>query len=323
MSPEKVLGAALDELEGGRAVALCAIVETRGSVPQPRGTIVCVDQAARMTGSIGGGCVEADVRRRAHAALASQRDERATFELDHDFGYDDGMICGGSVEVTISILQPGTDGDSLAATVRQLIKGEAATLILRAPPPDRPALMAGAEATELCRIALEPQPTALIAGAGHIGRVLAQMVHTLGFRVVVLDDRADHASLKRFPLPIQVVIGDIAEMLGGFPINANTYVVIVTRGHKHDERALAAVLDSPAKYIGMIGSRRKVKVTLDDLRRAGANEERLARVHAPIGLSIGSVTAEEIAVSIAAQLVAVRRSERMPPTVGHRSGGSG
>ena len=109
--------------------------------------------------------------------------------------------------------------------------------------------------------------------------------------------------------PIRTTVGDITSTLKAWPIDANTYIILVTRGHKHDEAALGAVLDSPARYIGMIGSRRKVKVIRDDLLRAGADESRLSRVHAPIGLDIHAVTTEEIALSMAAQLVSIRRAD--------------
>ncbi|MCH7871618.1 MAG: XdhC family protein, partial [Planctomycetes bacterium] len=157
---------------------------------------------------------------------------------------------------------------------------------------------------------VESAPRLLIAGAGHIGRLLAGLAVPLGFDVHVIDDRADYANPQRLPPPVQTTAGPIEAALAQLAPDANTYVVIVTRGHKHDEKALQAVLGSPAKYIGMIGSRRKVAVTFDDLKHAGATDEQLARVHAPIGLSIGAVTTEEIAVSIVAQLVSIRRCDR-------------
>jgi xanthine dehydrogenase accessory factor len=126
----------------------------------------------------------------------------------------------------------------------------------------------------------------------------------------VLDDRGEYANADRFPSPIQPVAGDIAQTLRDFAVGPNTYVVIVTRGHKHDEAALRAVIGRSARYVGMIGSRRKIAVTFDDLRHAGASPAELERVHTPIGVDIGAVTPEEIAVSIAAELIAVRRASR-------------
>ncbi len=159
------------------------------------------------------------------------------------------------------------------------------------------------------RIGLEAPPKLLIAGGGHIGKVIAQMAVPLGFSVFVIEDREQYANSNRLHPPITPVVGDIAQTLADSPIDPNTFVVIVTRGHRHDERALTAVLDSPAKYIGMIGSRRKVEIIFRDLKRDGATAEQLERVHAPMGLPIHAITVEEIAVSVMAQLVEVRRRD--------------
>jgi len=159
------------------------------------------------------------------------------------------------------------------------------------------------------RVYIDAEPSLVIVGGGHIGRILAGMTAPLGFRVHVVDDRADYANAERFPPPMQTTVGDMAATLKSWPVDANTYIVIVTRGHRHDEDVLQAVLEAPAKYVGMIGSRSKVKTVFDDLRRDGATEAQLSRVHAPIGLDINSVTPEEISLSIAAQLVSVRRAD--------------
>ena len=126
-----ILETLLREVEAGRRVALCAIVAARGSTPQPAGIFVCVDEAARMTGTLGGGCVEADVRRRAHQLLSSNRSELITFALDHDFGYDDGMICGGQIDVAVSVLSPSTDVEPYRTAIDRLHAGQDAELPLR------------------------------------------------------------------------------------------------------------------------------------------------------------------------------------------------
>ncbi len=295
-----VLNAIVRELDAGRRAALCVVVATRGSTPQPPGAMLCVTHAADITGTLGGGCVEADVRRQAHQLLTARRSGRITFTLDSDFGYDDGMICGGQLDVAVCVLPPG-DADIYRDAAEQVRRGEGGSISL------------GVETEEGAveyRVRLEAAPVLLIVGAGHISRVLAQMVAPLGFHTTVIDDRAEYANARRFPPPMATVAGDIAAMLASWPIDAGTYVVIVTRGHKHDEEALRVVLDTPAKYIGMIGSRRKVKVIFDDLRHAGVTDERLADVRAPIGVDINAVTTEEIALSIAAELVKVRRADR-------------
>ena len=152
-----------------------------------------------------------------------------------------------------------------------------------------------------------PRPTLLIAGAGHVAMPVAQVGDLCGFRVVVVDDRPDMASAERFPQADQRIVGDIAQTLAELAIHDQTYIVIVTRGHAHDEAALRAVIGSGAAYIGMIGSRHKVRATLDRLRTDGMDAALLEQVYSPIGLDIGSQTPAEIAVSILAQVIQQRR----------------
>jgi len=315
-SVAEVLEKAMVEARAGRPAALCAIVATRGSTPQPAGVIVCVDSAARMTGTLGGGCVEAEVRRRAHQLLSERRNAVLSFDLDHDFGYDDGMICGGSMDVAIEVQASNDDLSRLSEAADRLRAGDGATLTLRVDREVAASVERGPRERVAYRLHIEPDPKVVIAGAGHISRILASMLAPLGFHVVVIDDRADYANRDRFPTPIEPIAGDMAKTLSAYPIDRRTYVVIVTRGHKHDERALTAVLDSPARYVGMIGSRRKIRVIYGDLKHAGVTDEQLARVHAPIGLDIGAVTTDEIALSIAAEIVSVRRAQRRPVVEG-------
>lgn len=154
---------------------------------------------------------------------------------------------------------------------------------------------------------ITPQPELIVVGAGHIGLALARMAKLLEFRVTVVDDREAFANPARFPETDTVVAGRIEDVLRATPIGPDTYVVLVTRGHQWDEAALRTVIDSDAGYIGMIGSRRRVREVFRHLASAGVPDERMARVHAPIGLAIGAETPAEIAVSIVAELVQVRR----------------
>jgi xanthine dehydrogenase accessory factor len=156
-----------------------------------------------------------------------------------------------------------------------------------------------------------PAPTLLLVGAGHVAMPTAEIAHTCGFRVVVIDDRADMASEARFPHAAERLVGDVEETLNALTLNPNTYVVIVTRGHALDEEALRAVIDAPAAYVGMIGSRRKVRVVYDHLREAGVAQEQIDRVFSPIGIDIASETPAEIAVSIVAEMIAVRRGKAL------------
>jgi len=153
----------------------------------------------------------------------------------------------------------------------------------------------------------EPAATLVIAGGGHIGKALATIGDLCGFSVVVIDDRPDYANQERFPEADRVLCGDFAEVLRGLAIDANTYVITVTRGHKHDEESLRQVVASPAAYVGMIGSKRRAAAVLQHLIDEGLDAEAVRRVHTPIGLDIGAETPEEIAVAIMAEVVQVRR----------------
>ena len=288
------------EVEAGRRGVLCVVVATRGSAPQAPGAMLCVDEAGQMTGTVGGGCVEAEILRRAHQMLSTGPSGLFTLDLDHDFGFDDGLICGGHMDVAICVISEAAEARDLRMAAELLRAGEAATLPVR--------VQTSAGLVEY-RVHIEAPPKLVIAGGGHIGLALATLMPPLGFRVSVVDDRSRFANATRFPPPIEPVVGDIAETLRRWPMDANTYIVIVTRGHRHDEQALAAVIGSRARYIGMIGSRRKIAVIYEDLRRQGKTQEQLNRVHAPIGLDIKAVTPEEIAVSIAAELISIRRAD--------------
>jgi xanthine dehydrogenase accessory factor len=165
----------------------------------------------------------------------------------------------------------------------------------------------GAEAYEVMLEIVEAPVTLLICGGGHIGLSLATIGEHVGFSVVVMDDREMYANRERFPMADRVLSGDFAEMLGDFPIGPNTYVVMVSRGHKQDETCLRAVVNRGAAYVGMIGSKRRVSTVLRHLAEEGFDIEALERIYTPIGFDLGAETPEEIAVSIIAELIAVRR----------------
>ena len=155
---------------------------------------------------------------------------------------------------------------------------------------------------------LEPAPHLYVIGAGHVGWHLARAAHEAGFRLTVVDDRAKFANPDRFP-DAQLVVEPIAEWLHGADLAASAFVVVVTRGHRHDLDALRALAGRDLRYLGLIGSRAKVARLMDALLAEGLPAERLKRVHAPVGLDIGAVTPAEIAVSILAEIIAVRRGK--------------
>ena len=281
----------------GEAVALCTIVAARGSTPQAAGARMVVLGDGTIVGTLGGGCVEAEVRQQAIGLLHAGVSKLVTFKLDHDYGWDDGLICGGTMDVYVQTMRTADDVAAYRDAVERLRGGEPATVTIE---------YVTADGARTFRETLEPPAKLLIVGAGHVGQALAPLAAKLGFAVTVLDDRPDCASAERFPAARRIV-GGIETELARYPLDPQTYVVIVTRGHRHDGRALAAVVGKPAKYLGLIGSRRKVLTIFQDLLEQGVALEQLARVHAPIGLELGAVTVPEIAVSIAAELVAVRR----------------
>ena len=282
----------------GERVALCTLIAVRGSTPQARGAKMLVLASGQSVGTLGGGCVEAEVRRRALEQLSANRSEVLTFKLDHDYGWDDGLICGGTMQVLVQILDSVETAGPFAAVAAALREGRSTELRLV-----YSAETGSAEYVEQ----VVPTPTLLIVGGGHVGQALAKIAAELGFWIHVLDDRPEFASQERFPVVRRLIVGDIEAELARYPIHPATYIVIVTRGHRHDGNALAAVIRSNAGYIGMIGSRRKVITIFDDLAAAGVPRELFDRVHAPIGLDIGGQTVPEIALSIAAELTAVRR----------------
>ena len=282
----------------GEAVALCTVVRARGSTPQDAGAAMLVLADGKTVGTLGGGCVEAEVRVRAQKLMGESKNQLFTFRLDHDFGWDDGLVCGGTMDIAVQVIGSPREVEPMEKMMETLgAGGEASWVIEVTDEQSRPARF---------EMALSPTPCLVIAGAGHVGQALAELAGRLDFRVAVIDDRADYASSERLP-GARCIIGEIEQELARFPIDRHTYVVIVTRGHKHDGRALLAVVNSPAKYVGLIGSKRKVHTIFEDLQKRGVSREALAKVHAPIGLEIGAATPPEIAVSIAAELVAVRR----------------
>jgi len=158
----------------------------------------------------------------------------------------------------------------------------------------------------------------VIVGGGHVGQRVAALAAEVDFEVWVVDDREEYCNSQRFPAASRLVVGPIDTALSGLDIDAHTYCLIVTRGHHHDEEALYHLAETPAAYVGMIGSHRKIKLIFDDLLAEGISREALARVSAPLGIDIGSQTVPEIAISIVAELIAHRNLGSVPPGM-HRA----
>jgi xanthine dehydrogenase accessory factor len=335
----------LDSLAAGRAVAYCRLVETRGSTPQKAGAAMLVFADGSQAGTLGGGCVEAEVKRRALAVLEGQQPEICSFQLDSDYGWDDGLICGGRMLVLVEPISALDQADYFVRLQQALDQGQGCleAVVFDADKSGLPAaasflastrgeLLASRNAGEIQTLPSEvsaglaeaiSRPRALatsgiaylpqrartrllIVGGGHVGQAVANMAVDLDFDVWVLDDRAEYVDRARFPRAERLIQGDIGTMLSQLEITPDTYALIVTRGHNHDEEALYHLVDRGARYVGMIGSRRKIRLIFDDLEAQGISPESLAKVFAPVGIEIGSQTVPEIAVSILAELVAHR-----------------
>jgi xanthine dehydrogenase accessory factor len=285
-------------------LAVCTLVGTRGSTPQRPGAMMLVLANGQTLGTIGGGCVEAEVRTRALRLIFDSIDRLLTFKLDHDLGWDDGLICGGVMDVAVQVVASPEQAADFRKAHEQLASGIPTNLHIAVPNEHGPLVHFD--------VPIEPIPTLVIAGAGHVGAALAAIASQMDFQVTVIDDRPDFASKERFPHAV-LRIGHVESELEKLALTPQTYVVIVTRGHRRDALALSAVVRSQAKYIGLIGSRRKIIKIFEDLREQGCSTEQLSRVHAPIGLNIGAVTPAEIAISIAAELIALRRGRLDQP----------
>ncbi len=244
--------------EGQRA-ALATVVVRKGSTPRRAAAKMLIYEDGRRSGTIGGGCAEAEVCREALAAIRSGKPQMLKFDLTGDDAEDGGMICGGSMEVYVEPILP--------------------------------------------------DPMLIIFGAGHVGRSVAMLAKTVGFRILVVDDRIKYANQERFPDADALYVAPWEESFSRLPVTDSSYLLIVTRGHQNDLACLRFALKSPAKYIGLMGSTRKVRLFLETLEKEGFDPAQFKRIYSPVGIEIGSETPEEIAVSVAAQLIAVRKNK--------------
>lgn len=338
-------------LRAKRPVCYTALVETRGSTPQKAGAAMLVFPDGSQSGTLGGGCVEAEVKRRALELLASGGTELLSFQLDSDYGWDDGLICGGRMKMLADPIRPGDDIGYFQMLADQLLAGRGCTegVIIDAEQAGgeaggrylldadgnllsqrAPSAMPNTIREHLRPLKSRPRPYVasgvsylphlprcrlVIVGAGHVGQKVAELAHDVGFDVWVIDDRQEYCSPERFPTAQRRIVGPIDDALNNLRIDGDTYCIIVTRGHNHDEEALFHLAATPARYVGLIGSKRKIRLIFQDLLEQGIARETLQRVYAPLGFEIGSQTVPEIAVSIVAELIAHRNLGRLPDHV--------
>jgi len=241
----------------GQKCALATIVQVRGSIPSFESAKLLVRGDGSIVGTIGGGCVEAEVWNAAREVMDSGKPRHMSFNLGQDAAYDNGLICGGQLDVFVE--------------------------------------------------AIMPAPRAIIFGAGHISKSLAQVLGIAGFLTTVVDDREAFANRDRFPNADDVIAGEYETVFPNLQINESSYIVIVTRGHRDDMRVLRWAVLTEACYVSMIGSKRKVINVVKELEKEGISRERLERIFAPMGLEIGAISPEEISISVAAEMIALRR----------------
>jgi xanthine dehydrogenase accessory factor len=257
----------------GRRGAVATIVNVRGSIPSFKTAKMLVRDDGSIVGTIGGGCVEAEVWQAAREVMESERPRTMTFDLNQDPKYDTGLVCGGTLEIFVEPILPPAD--------------------------------------------------LYIFGAGHVAASLSKVARIAGFDITVVDDREAYANRERFPEAQQVIAEDFDKAVAQLMPSESSYIVIVTRGHRDDMRMLRWAVQTPARYVGMIGSKRKTITIFKELQQEGLAAHLFDRVHAPVGLDIGAITPEEIAVSITAELIAKRRKvERELPHMSwfHRRG---
>lgn len=312
--------AAADLIRGGASGALATVARARGSTPVPAGTKMLVGAEGRLIGSVGGGCVEAEV---IGAALEAQRRRAPTLLTHHlnaDLAGDLGLSCGGTVDIFVeplvaeasyvSVLESAATAESgLVRTATEWTSAPVKTF-----EPLRTGSVSGAAATltrdgRFMEERLIQAPRVFVFGAGHVGAAIARAAAAAGFRVVIIDDRAEYADPSRFAESVGVLAGGVDDALMRYPLTAADAVVIATRGHRNDALILERVATSPAGYVGLLGSGRKKVVVTKGLKAAGVPAKSLQRVRVPVGLAIGAVTPEEIAVSVVAELIAWRRGE--------------
>jgi xanthine dehydrogenase accessory factor len=244
--------------KAGVKSALATIVNVRGSIPSYESAKLLVREDGSIFGTVGGGCVEAEVWTAAREVMEEEKPRKLTFNLNNDPSYDTGLLCGGTLEVFVEPILP--------------------------------------------------TPYLYIFGAGHVSLSLSKVATMAGFATVIVDDRETYANKDRFPEAAEVYAGEYEEIFKKLEPNSSSFLVAVTRGHRDDMRVLRWAVTTPARYVGMIGSKRKVLEIVHYLEeKEGIPAEKLAQVHAPIGLDIGAQSPEEIAVSIVAEIIAVRR----------------
>jgi xanthine dehydrogenase accessory factor len=327
-------------LEEGETLAVATIVSTLGSTPREVGAQMVITASGEILGTVGGGCGEAEVRREAVQVIRSRKPAMVKVELMDDIESNSPAGIGqkladallqvqkdGTAAVVATVVDAGNcpdaavgdkcfirDGAVSVSSIRnqQLLEAvlhEAETRLCNEKCSQVTLTLPGTDSSaEVFFEVITAMRKVIIVGAGHLAIPLVRFAKILGFHITVLDDRVIYANRERFPDADEVLAGDMAETLRGIEITPQTYIVLITRGHQFDEPCLREIIHSPAKYIGMIGSKRRIKACFIRFRdEDGIPEDLLKRVYAPIGLDIKAESPEEIALSIISEMVKIRR----------------
>jgi xanthine dehydrogenase accessory factor len=333
----EICQAVVDFIDAGQPFALAVVLRGLGSTPRKAGTKAIIDAGGSIWGTIGGGLLESEAQRQALIAIESRRPVLFDFKFTGSNACGGDPVCGGTMRILIDptaadhravyvaaaellrrrrrgVLVTNVCEDANGTRVQvQLLNGDeqndvACKAIAEGEPQFFVTTRPDQAASEGLAEPLIPTPQLIIAGGGHVGQALAEQARLVGFDIVVVEDRQQFADLALYPADVTTRCGTLATLQSEFPITADSYIAIVGRGHLADAENLTACIDKPAAYIGMLGSRRKIALLRQHFIESGkATAEQFDRVHAPIGLRIGAETVPEIAASIVAQLVAVRR----------------
>lgn len=321
---------------GAGTGALATVARRSGSLPMSATAKMLVTTRGERIGTVGGGCLEAEITERALEVAECRRPAISEHTLNSELAGDYGLTCGGTA---VMFIEP-VFGDATLAAVYEacaaaLSTGARAVVVTeadwnqavhkalfvgdRAIGSTSPAMRAAASSSDprselptlAGQVLVEPlvgRPRLVVFGGGHVGARVVDAAAFAGWRVIVVDDRAEFADPARHPAAERTVACAYHELPASLGIDADSYVVVATRGHQHDAVVVEQIARLPTRYLGMLGSRRKVTLTWKLLEQQGIPRERLDQIHAPVGLSIGADTPEEIAISVVAELVAVRRS---------------
>lgn len=283
----------------GESVALGIITGVKGSSPQKLGAKALFFPGRKITGTLGGGCLEAEVQRLALQSLRDGKPQTFEFVLDHDFGWDDGLICGGKV---LGVIVP--EAQKLGRNFWEELARRDTPKSWGVKPDFSIALAEGDSDGWLYQEEIAPPCALWIAGSGHIAQAVAPLAVQLDFAVTVFDDRPELANYEFFPQEAAVRAGHWDELLNIPFAKVPTFGLIVTRGHKHDALVLETWIHRPFQFLGMIGSARKARTIMEHFIAAKlATAAEIARVACPVGIKIRSQSVPEIAVSIIAQFI--------------------